>query len=134
MDGAVLGGNEVVVSCIINREIYGQTTRVDELHTTCLLLGDSASIYIFLGGVCLSLQLLKITILKTLLHRPLHNTSITRDRNEGFGFVLALDPLDFPDDVSVLVSYVLGRGKWEIVLCVTHIENRDVTMRIATGN
>ena len=128
MDGAVLGGNEVVVSRIIDREIYGQTTGVDELHTTCLLFGDSASIYIFLGGVCLSLELLKITVLETLLHGPLHDTTITRDRNKGLGFILALDPLNFPDDVSVLVSYVLGRGKWEIVLCVTHIENRDVTM------
>ena len=112
MDRAVLCGDKVVVSRVIDREIDRQATSVDEFHALCFLLIDSASIHILLRGVCLSLELLEVTVLETLLHGPLHDSSVARDRNKGFGLVLALDPLNLPDDICVLVSNVLRGSEW----------------------
>ncbi len=58
MDRAVLSGDKVVVSSIVDWEIDGQATSVDEFSDVCFLLVDSASINIFLGSLRLSLELL----------------------------------------------------------------------------
>lgn len=55
MDRAILSRYEVVVSSVVDREINRQATGVDEGHATGLLLGDSASIHIFLVRVCFAL-------------------------------------------------------------------------------
>ena len=55
MDRAVLSGNEIVVSSIIDWEVNGKTTGVNEGHATCLLLIDSTSIDILLVWLGLAL-------------------------------------------------------------------------------
>ena len=77
MDRAVLSGNEIVVSSIIDWEVNGETTGVNEGHATCLLLIDSTSIDILLIWLGLALQLLQISVFETLLHGPLDDTTIT---------------------------------------------------------
>lgn len=107
MNGTVFRCHEVVVTGVIDWEINRETTRVDEYHAAGLLLADGACIHVLLVRICLSLQLLKVAVLEALFHRPFNNPAITRDRDERLSLVLALNPLDFPDDVCVLVRDVL---------------------------
>ena len=60
MDSAIFSGNKVIASDGIFREIDGQTTSFDECHAAVFLLDFSASVYIFLVGICLSFELLEL--------------------------------------------------------------------------
>ena len=42
-----------------------------------------------------------------------------------------MDPLDFPDDVRVLVGDVLRRGEGQVILRVPHIVYRDIAVRVS---
>lgn len=60
MNSAIFSGNKVIASDGIFREIDGQTTSFDECHAAVFLLDFSASVYIFLVGICLSFELLEL--------------------------------------------------------------------------
>ena len=122
MDRAVLSSNEIVVTSVVGWEVNRETSSIDEGHTAGLLLVNGASIDILLVGLRLSLQLLQIAVLKALLHGPLNDAAISRDRDKSFSFVFALYPLDFPNDISVFVGDIFRGGEGEIVLGVSHIE------------
>ena len=107
VDGTILCGHEVVASRIVIGEVNGETTRIDEGHSTGLRFVKGSSIDILLVRISLTLQLLQVCVLKALFHRPFYDTAIARDRDEGLGLVFFLHPLDFPDNVRVLIRDIL---------------------------
>ena len=122
VDGAVLSCSEIGnVWFTVLREVDGETTSVDECHSTSLLFSFSSSVNIFLVGVCFTFQLHEFSILEPLTQRPLNNFTISWDRDETFSLVLTLDPLDIPNDVCVLevkvfwLSNRFGVGSTNIV-------------------
>ena len=76
MNRAVLGGDEVVIAWVIVREVNRETSSVEELHASGLLLANSTCIYIFLIGVCLTFELFQVRVLETLFHGPLNDAAI----------------------------------------------------------
>ena len=108
VDGAILSRHEVIASRVVVGEVNGETTRVDEGHTTCLRFIEGSSIDILLIRISLTLQLLQVGVLKALFHGPFYDTAIARNRDEGLGLVFFLHPLDLPDNVRVLIWDVLG--------------------------
>jgi len=58
VDGTVLSGHEIVIACVIDGEVNGETTSVDELNASSLLLVDGSSVDVLLVGIRLTLQLL----------------------------------------------------------------------------
>ena len=81
MNRAVLGGDEVVIAWVIVREVNRETSSVEELHASGLLLANGACIHILLVGVCLTFELFQVCVLETLLHGPFNDTAIAGDRD-----------------------------------------------------
>ena len=77
VDGAVLSGHEIVVASVVDGEVNGEATSVDEGHTSGLLIVDRSSIDVLLVRVRLTFQLLQIAVLKTLFHGPFNDTAVT---------------------------------------------------------
>ena len=106
VDGAVLSGHEVIASWVVIREVNGETTRVNEGHSSCLRFIESSSVDILLIRVSLTLQLLQVSVLKALLHGPFDDETVSGDRDDSLGLVISRDPLDLPNDICVLVGDV----------------------------
>ena len=68
MNRAVLSCDEVVIARVIVWEVNRETSSIEELHASGLLLANSTCIYIFLVGVCLTFELFQVRVLETLLH------------------------------------------------------------------
>ena len=94
----------------------------------------STSIDILLIWIGLSLELFKLSHLKTLPHGPLDDTTITRNGDKEFSLTVSLDPVDFPNDVCVLLIDILGGGDWLRAVRVSHIVDGDVTMRVSNSD
>jgi hypothetical protein len=134
MNGTVFSRSEVVVvRATVLWEVDRETSCVDECDAARLLASLGASIHILLIGVGLTLQLFKLCEFKALLHAPLNNAAIARDRDEELSLAFSLDPLDFPDDVTVLAIEVLALGHW-FVIVRPHIVNGNVSVRVANSN
>jgi len=60
-NSAIFSSGEVINTLAIIREIDGQTSSVDEAHSTSLLLNISSSVYIVVVRVSFTLQLIKFS-------------------------------------------------------------------------
>jgi len=60
-NSAIFSSSEVINTLAIIREIDGQTSSVDEAHSTSLLLNISSSVYIVVVRVSFTLQLIKFS-------------------------------------------------------------------------
>jgi len=108
VDRAVLSGSEVVhILLTVGGEVDRKTASVDEGHAAAFLLDFGASVDILLVGVGLTLELHELGVLETLSEGPLDNFTVTSDGHEGLALVLTLNPLDIPNDISVLEVQVL---------------------------
>lgn len=108
MDGAVFSCREIVV-IRVGREINGETTRHYEGHTAGLLLRYvSTRVDVLLIGVCFPLEYFQLSEFEAFLHRPFNNAAITGDRNKEFTLILLLDPLQLPNNISMLAFKVLA--------------------------
>jgi len=134
VDWAVFCRNEVIVSSIIHWEVNRQTSCVDEGHAAGFLFTNGTCVNIFLVWISFTLKLLEVAVLKALLHGPLNNTTITRDRNKSLSLILSLDPLNFPDNVCVLVWDVFRGVLRCISLSVSNVVNRNISVRVTAGN
>jgi len=77
---AILSGDEIInVGLRILGEVNRQTSCINESHATTLLFCVGTRIYIFLVESCLPLELHQLSELKTFLHRPLNDATISRD-------------------------------------------------------
>lgn len=101
MDAAVFCGSEINHSVLCCREVYAETTCIDEGHAT-LLISFNSSKDIFLVWIRLSFKLHQLSELKAFLHWPFDNSAIARDRDKRFSFTFTIDPLNVPDNVCVL--------------------------------
>lgn len=110
MHTAVFSGHKVIASFALGREVNRQTASVDERHASALLVSLRASIHVFLVRVGFALQLLEFGKLKALLHGPLNNTPVARNGNKRLALAVSLHPLDFPDNVRVLIIKVFAFG------------------------
>jgi len=134
MNCAVLRRREVVNSAFVALgEIDGKSTGVDEGHATSLLVDFSSGIHIFLVRVGLSLELHEFSELKSLLHGPLNDTAVARNRDQGLSLVVSLHPLDFPNDVAMLTVKVT-RLRNGLGVMIAHIVDSNVTMRVTNSN
>jgi len=80
VNGAILSGDEIInVGLRILGEVNRQTSCINESHATTLLFCVGTRIYIFLVESCLPLELHQLSELKTFLHRPLNDATISRD-------------------------------------------------------
>ena len=107
VDGAVFCRHEVVVAGVVDWEVDRETSSVDESHATGLLLVDCAGVDVLLVRIRLTLQLLQVAVLEALLHGPFDDATVTRNRDKSLSLVISGDPLDFPNDVSMLVGDIL---------------------------
>lgn len=87
--------------------------------------------------VGLTLQLVELSQFKALTKRPLDDTTITRNGNKRFFTFLLLYPLDFPDNIVVLVldiftgAYGFGLTSSNTLL---YIVNRNVSVGVSNSN
>lgn len=133
VDSAVFRCREVVhVLLAVRREVNRQPACVDERHATALLLHVSAGVNVLLIGVGLPLELHQLGVLETLAERPLNDLAVTGNGNKTLALVLALHPLDVPDDVSVLVVEVLGLVDGLQVVALD-VVNGDVAAGVTDG-
>jgi len=134
MNGAFLSRGEVVnVLLTILGEVNRQTTSVNEGHATTFLLGLSAGIGILSVWVSLTLKLHKLGVFETLAEGPLDNLTITGDGDKGFTLVFTLDPLDIPNNVSMLEFKILGLSNGLSVRAL-NVVNSDVTTGVTNSN
>jgi len=136
-DSAVLSCGEVVNTLAIIREIDRKTTGVDEAHSTCLLLNIGSSVHIVVVRVGLTLELIEFSQFKSFTERPFDNATITRNRDESFFTFFLLDPLNFPNDIGMLVlDFFTGSDGNALTSSYTllNVVDRDVTVRITDSD
>ena len=110
---AVLSSHEVVVALFVGSwEVDGQSSSWQESDAFVLLHELSTCVHIWLVWIGLSLELLEFGHLKTLPHGPLNDATITRDRDQELTLAISLDPMDLPDDVSMLTINVFTASDW----------------------
>ena len=128
----VLSSSEIVHTIFALREIYTQTTCINESHTAFLVSFHSSK-NILLIGIGFSLKLHYLCIFKTLFHWPFNDSSISRSRDESLTFSFSFNPLNFPNNISMLALKVFTLSNW-LVICVFYIVNSNITMRVSYGN
>lgn len=132
MNSAVLSSSKVVHSVLILWEIEGKTSCVNESDSTLLLFIDSSK-HILLVWICLSLQKHELSHLKSLSHGPLNDSSVSRNGNQGLWLSFSLNPLQLPNDVSVLSVKVSALSDWLVVVTLD-VVNEDVSMGVSTSD
>lgn len=92
-------------------EVDTHSTCRNEGHSTFLSLAvviGCALENVLLIRICFPFQLSQIYHLKALFHRPLKNSTVARNCDEGFRLRILVYPLKFPDDVSVLTLEIFA--------------------------
>jgi hypothetical protein len=110
MDRAIFGGSEILKTMFMLREVNTQTSSLDESHASFLFLFISRSTteHFFLIRISLSFQLSELKQLKSSLHVPVDNSSVSGNSNQSFTFCLTVYPLEFPNDIGVLSVQVFA--------------------------
>ena len=131
----VFSCSEVCNTITSSWEINTKTTSINECHSSFLvfIINSCTAKWIFLAGVCLPLKLGKVTELKAFSHWPLNDTTITTYWNESFTFGFSINPLNFPNNISMLSIKIHTISDW-FAISRSNVKDGNITLWITNSN